>query len=170
MNELQLLTVGVVVLLVLVFQLFKTMDRHKQMVDGKFNSLSDQLGQIKDTLEQLKDTLNEIYYNTRPLSEKEELAFESARPFSISDVRQLQPGDTLRLISLSYIYPTDEPYIVRFEYKHDHLDESDQSQFGCGVHGFWRLSATEEWSPYEFLAKEGACTTASCEGTIKRLL
>ncbi len=153
----------------LVFQLFKVIDRHKQMIDRKLHGLSDQLEQVKDTLEYLKDTLNEIHHNTQPLLEKEELVFENAGPFSISDVRQLKPGDMLRLISLSYSYPHDEPCIDRFEYKHDHI-EPDQSKFGFRVHGFQRFPALEEWIPYEFLARDDECITSSCEGTIKRLL
>lgn len=168
MNEIFIIITGSIVVSMLLFYLSRSI-AHRQKVNKELESLSDQMEQIKDTIEQTKDMLDNIHYNTLSSVEKEELAFENARAFSLSDVRQLKQSDTLHLISLSYIYPQEEPLIDRFEYKHDHLDESLRTQFGCPVHGFWRFSPSEDWTPYEFLATNDECNTTSCEGTIKRL-
>lgn len=118
MNEIFTIITGVIVFSMLLFYLSRSI-AHRQKVNNELESLSDQMEQIKDTIEQIKDMLDEIHYNTLPPVEKVELAFENARAFSLSDVLQLKQGDILQLISLSYVYPNDEPQIEKFEYKHD---------------------------------------------------
>ena len=169
MNEL-ILIIGISVLLAILFQNYRSINEIRQKTNKGFDSLLDKIQNNKDKIEEIKEVLDEVRYNTLPSLEKEKLVFENARTFSLADVRQLKQGDTLCLISQSYVYPEDEPHIDRFEYKHDHLDETARTEFGCPVHGFWRFSKLEDWSPYQFLAKDDECTTISCEGTIKRLL
>jgi hypothetical protein len=84
-------------------------------------------------------------------------------------VRTFKPGDVLQLISMSYNYPSGEPIIDKFEYKHELVDEGQQSEHGCTVNGYRRFLGYGDWESFHFLVSEKESQTWSCEGTIRRL-
>ena len=133
---------------------------------------------LVEQIERLKDEvtgLKRVVEDTALMSEvekqewRERKVFDQAETLTLTYLQQLGRGMVLKLISCSYHYPTTFPVFNRFEYKHDHIDEQNPTEFGYEVHGFSRRHPFEQWEPYRFLAGETEATTFSCSGTIKRI-
>ena len=117
----------------------------------------------------LEEKIETIEYNTLSKLQKECRAFELARPLTIEMIRTFKPGDVFQLISQSWHYPSEEPEVDKFEYKHELVDEGTQAKHGCEVNGYRRYLGYGDWEPFHFLASEKESQTWSCEGTIRRL-
>jgi hypothetical protein len=120
-------------------------------------------------MSRLEEKIETIEYNTLSKVEKECLAFEQARPLTLEMIRTFKPGDVFQLISKSYHYPSEEPEVDKFQYKHELVDEGKQPNHGYEVNGYRRFLACGDWEPFHFLASEKESQTWSCEGTIRRL-
>ncbi|MBI4458785.1 MAG: hypothetical protein HY648_01835 [Acidobacteria bacterium] len=127
--------------------------------------LASRLDGIERMLEEIQNRLDD---SVEP-SDEDQHRFKCARAITLADARRWAHGDTMRLISKSYYYPTEGPSLADFEYRHDRVDTAEQNGFGFEVLGWRRFSSTDEWTPYRFLANEKECTTSSCEGTIRKL-
>lgn len=150
-----------------------TMERDKKQ-DHK--EIIIQLDNIQDELNGLKNGLNEIREDIKDLSltehEKEHHAFDNAQNLNTSFFEKMEKGQIINLMSGSWYYPSEDIVIVRFQYKHDHINKENKTEFGWEVHGFQKSLSFEsdEWSPCSFLANDQECQTSSCAGTIKKAI
>jgi hypothetical protein len=163
-----LIAIGVVLYLILV-ELRKIFLSQNSPLGEQCFDLEGKLQGLEEQLSRLEEKIDSIEENTLSPLQKECLAFERARPLTLARIRASKTGETFQLISKSYAYPSDQPYVTSFTYKHDHIDESKPSKYGYEVHGYWRLSGSSEWSPFHFLTSEKESLTSTCDGTIQEL-
>jgi hypothetical protein len=131
---------------------------------------------LQDEFNSLKNDLNEIRKDLADLSltedEKEHHAFDNAQNLNISFFERMEKGQKINLTSGSYHYPSEDIVIDRFQYKHDHINKENKTEFGWKVHGFQKSLSFEgdEWTPCTFFANDKECQTSSCSGTIKKAI
>ena len=154
---------GVAVLLVLT--IFELKEQHKRQHEELKVGLELQLESLKDKLlNALEDRLEEMSMSDQ---EKETQAFLSAPDLNLAFFEKLQKGEIVRLMSGEWHYPSDDCFIVAFDYKHDHIGDKDG--FDYEVHGFERIDpSNDEWMPVKYLANEKECSTRSKAGTVKK--
>jgi hypothetical protein len=128
--------------------------------------LNERLEKIEEKLGNIDERLDDI-----PVSQesKDRRRFKSATPLNLAAVLSWSEGQTFRLISRSYYYPSDDPIMDDIEYRHHHVVLGVSSKFGHEVHGFARGAVGDEWQPFRFLAADEDCSTISCAGTIRLL-
>jgi hypothetical protein len=132
----------------LIFRAYSTLSKRLLSLAQQIALLSNEIATLKSTVEEAM--MPEVERHER----REWKVFDQAEPLTLPYLRRLKPGAVLRLISCSWIYPTDFPSFDRFEYKHGHVDEQSQTKHGYEVHRFWRHSPQDEWQPFNFLAQE----------------
>jgi hypothetical protein len=138
-------------------------------LSGQHAALEEKFQGLEEQLSRLEEKIDSVENNTLSKLQRECRAFERGRPLTLAMIRALKSGETLQLISKSYVYPSDEPEVARFAYKHDYLDESKPSKYGYEVHGHWRISGSADWQPCNFLTSEKESQTITCAGTIRQL-
>jgi hypothetical protein len=163
-----LVAIGMVLYLIMA-ELRKIFLNQNSGLGERYTVLDEKLQGLEEQLARLEKKIDSVEENTLSHLQKECRAFERARPLTLTRIRAFKTGETLQLISKSYVYPSDEPYVARFTYKHDRIDENAHSKYGYEVHGYWRLSGSSEWDPYHFLTSEKESLTSTCEGTIHEL-
>jgi len=156
---------GVAILLILT--IFELKEQHKRQHEELKVSLELQLENLKEELlNALDDRLEEMNMSDQ---EKETEAFLSAPDLNLAFFEKMRKGDIVRLMSGEWHYPSDDCFIVAFDYKHDHIGDKDGSDYE--VHGFERIDpSNDEWTPVKYLANEKECSTWSKAGTVKKAL
>ncbi len=147
---------GVGVLLVLT--IFELREQHKRQHKRLETDLQFKLDDLKDEIiTALEDRLEEMSMSNQ---EKETQAFLSATDLNLAFFEKLRKGEIVRLMSGEWHYPSDDCFIVAFDYKHDHIGDKDG--FDYEVHGFERIDpSNDEWTPVKYLANEKECSTWS---------
>ena len=167
------MSTGEVFLLVALILLLAYLSRRDSTAAAEQRANRDAIGSVEQRLDSIERMLSGVQdrLDDLPVSPqaKDERRFDVASPITAAEVRKWAQGETMRLMSKSYYYPDDEPVFHDLEYRHERIDDTNPSQFGYEVHGFWRATPGEQWEPYKFLATENECTTSSCEGAIRRL-
>lgn len=151
-----------VLLLLAIYELRESHERqHKRLETDLQFKLDDLKDEIMTSLE---DRLEEMSMSDQ---EKETQVFLSAPDLNLAFFEKLRKGEIVRLMSGEWHYPSDDCYIVAFDYKHDHIGDKDG--FDYEVHGFKRIDpSNDEWMPVKYLANEKECSTWSKAGTIKK--
>ena len=154
---------GVAVLLVLT--IFGLREKHERQHKELKVDLELQLESLKVEL------LNALEVRSEEMSmsdqEKETQAFLNAPDLNLAFFEKLQKGEIVRLMSGEWHYPSDDCFIVAFDYKHDHIGDKDG--FNYEVHGFELIyPLTDEWAPVKYLASEKKCSAWSKAGSIKK--
>jgi len=141
---------------------------HKEIV-SQFEILQDELHSLKNDLNESRENLEDLSLTEH---DKEHRAFDNAQNLNISYFEKMEKGQIINLISGSYYYPSEDIIIDRFQYKHDHINKENKTEFGWEVHGFQKSLSFEgdEWTPCTFLANDQECQTSSCSGTIKKAI
>ncbi|MEK6263079.1 MAG: hypothetical protein AABP62_31245 [Planctomycetota bacterium] len=94
--------------------------------------------------------------------------WERMTDVTIDYVRKLAPGDTIELVSRSYIYPHGKALTEQFQFRFERIEPQPDSQFGHAVVGVERPNALETWSPAKFYVTDTRATTQTAEGTVRR--
>jgi hypothetical protein len=163
-----LIAIGVVLYLILA-QLRKISLHQTAALDPQSSQTDEKVLEFAEQLSRMEEKIETIEYNTLSKLEKECRAFERARPLTLEMIRTFKPGDVFQLISQSWHYPSEEPEVDKFEYKHELIDEGKQAKHGCEVNGYRRYLGYGDWEPFHFLTSEKESQTWSCEGTIRKL-
>ncbi|MBN1972677.1 MAG: hypothetical protein JW787_03505 [Sedimentisphaerales bacterium] len=163
-----MLTIILILLIILIIDLLSVeSDRkrdHREIVT-QIEDLNNELNSIRNDLKKIGKDVEEMSLTE---CERENRAFNNAPNLDISFFEKMEKDRIINLISGSWYYPSDEIFINRFQYKHDHVDKENKTEFGWEVYGFQRFLACDEWTPCTFFANEKECMTLSCEGTIKK--
>lgn len=143
---------------------FKAATEWRQTLDERLDRLEKDLKRVKEIAEdsELSEAERRQRLKTR--------AFEAARELPLPFLRNLPAGTILPMISRSLGAPAASADIEEFEYKPERVDESETSQFGRGVHGSSRRSASDAWSPYAFFANDVQARTSTGSHHLRRRL
>ncbi|MCX6901151.1 MAG: hypothetical protein NT105_20950 [Verrucomicrobia bacterium] len=164
------LLVGVAILICyFVFFGLRVGEERFRLLKKKLDGLSDSLEDMKNEFKELSLKLDQVEWNTLSEYEKNQTRFENAKPLTLSHLRQLKAGATMRLMSQEWDYPSEQADHSVFEYKLDHIDETTTHDGYNTVHGHWRFSVEDEWAPYDILANEKESVTRTRGGTVKCL-
>ena len=147
----------------------RTTPTQKPVSDEQHYVLQEKIEGITEQLNRLEEKIDAIEDNTSSRLQRECRAFANANSLTLEMVRGFTTGEIFELIEKSLNYPSDEPAVTRFSYKHDHVDEDKPSKHGYEVHGHWRLAGSNDWTPYRFLASDDQCQTWTCAETIRWL-
>jgi len=153
--------------LLLILTIFELREQHKRQHEELKVGLELQLESLKDEiLNALEDHLEEMSMSDQ---EKKTQAFLIAPDLNLAFFEKLRKGEIVRLMSGEWHYPSDDCFIVAFDYKHDHIGDKDG--FDYEVHGFEHIDpSNDEWTPVKYLANEKECSTWSKAGTIKKVV
>ena len=126
---------------------------------------------LDEKLEKLQQSADELEFRSLTPAEKEFRRYQHARNLTLAEIENVKEGETLHLISCSYNYPSSEPAVLTFDYRHGSLGK--QSVVGgktyVSVNGSWQLGGDGRWFPYTFEASAGGCATNSHDGEVRRL-
>lgn len=136
----------------------------RSALDKRFDS-------VDEKMEKLQQFTEDFEYRTLKPEEKVFRKFEHADRLTLSDIEHFKEGEVFHLASCSYIYPSSEPEMLLFDYKHGSLGQQSTvaGKTYVSVNGFWQLGEDEKWRPYTFHASADTCMTNSFEGEIRRL-
>ena len=163
-----LIAVGLILYFSLI-ELRKILLNQNSAFDQQRSALDEKFQDLEEYLSRLDEKIDSVEENTLSPLQKEWRAFERARDLTLGMIRSFKAGEMLQLVAKSYNNPNDEPHVARFTHKHDHLDENKPSKYGYEVHGYWRISGSNQWEPYQFLASKKESLTSTCEGTIRQV-
>lgn len=144
----------------------------RSMLNKKFDSVDTKFDSLNEKVEKLQQFTEDFEYRTLTPQEKAFRRFQGTRSLTLAEVEHFKEGQTLHLISCSYIYPSSEPEVVVFDYKHRLLGEGSTVVGGktyVSATGSWQLDGDDRWSHYTFYAGVDACHTNTFEGEIRRL-
>lgn len=151
---------------VVLFFIQKEFKNQRNKFEEKIKELSHEIDAVRGELNEVRDV---VEYQNLTESEKEEIAFENAKDISINFFEKLEKGQIVSLVSGSYYNPSENIYISKFVYKHDHIDRENKTRFGWEVHGYEKFFEEDEWSSCTLLAHDTGCSTSSCSGTVKKM-
>jgi hypothetical protein len=163
------LTFAIVIIVLLIVVIINQKDNKNDImkINSQLDNFQAELSSFRDELQKISDDMENIILTEY---DREHQTFENLPNLNISFFEKLPKGQIINLISGSYYYPSEEISLSRFQYKHDHIDKNNKTEFGWEIRGFEKFYDDDEWSPCTFLADENECQTSSCSGTIKKVV
>lgn len=93
--------------------------------------------------------------------------WETLADIRLDYVRDLEPGDTLNLVSRSYIPPAGDALIERFQFVFKEISDAPVSPCGHEVSGERRDDIRDSWTEERFFVNASEATTRGGLGTIR---
>lgn len=134
-------------------------------LDEKLDRMDKDIKRVKEIAEDSELPESERRYRVKTR------AFDGARELPLPYLRNLPAGTILPMISRSREARADSVAVIAlFDYKHERVDEGGTSQYGRGVYGSSRRSASDAWSPYMFFANDVHASTPGGSDHLRRRL